>query len=413
MKIVVIGGGAVGLGCAYELIQDGHEVTLLEAGQPGAAASHGNAAKIAYAEATPVPAPGMVIQGLKWMLHADSPLYVKPSLAPSFLRFMLAMARRCTEQDFRAGLEANLRLCQRANDLFDEWQSAGLEFEMHQRGVLLAYENEEHFRSRLSYQGIFDSYGVKAEVLDAAGVQQVEPQLSDRIRHGLFYEGDRQIEPDSLISALVGHVDKLGGKVVTDAAVTGFERSGEQISAVRTATDAYACDAVVLAAGVWTGRLAAQLGHRLPLQPGKGYSVDYVPAPFQLRTSLTLEDAHMAVTPLQGMIRLAGTMEFSGFDETINPRRMAAIQRAAKEAFPAWDDQAPHRPAWAGLRPMTPDGLPIVGRLAGNVWAATGHAMLGLTQAPTTGREIRDLIAGRKQPDPRYSVARFGRRPVM
>lgn len=410
MKIVVVGGGAVGLGCAYELLQDDHEVTVLEAGQPGAAASHGNAAKIAYAEATPVPAPGMVIQGLKWMLHSDSPLYVKPSLAPSFVRFMLAMARRCTEQDFRSGLAANLRLCQDANDLFDEWQAAGLEFEMHQRGVLLAYENEEHFRSRLSYQNVFDSFEVEAEVLDAAGVQRVEPQLSERIQHGLFYEGDRQVEPDSLTAALVAHIQKLGGKVIDGVPVAGFETTGEGISAVRTDNDVYACDAVVLAAGVWTAKLAAQLGHRLPLQPGKGYSVDYVPAPFELRTSLTLEDAHMAVTPLNGMVRLAGTMEFSGFDQSINARRVAAIQQAAKEAFPAWEDQAPHRPAWAGLRPMTPDGLPIIGRLSGNVWTATGHAMLGLTQAPTTGREIRDLVAGRKQEDPRYSVARFGRR---
>lgn len=407
MRIVVVGAGVVGLACAYELLRDGHDVTVLDRGPVGAAASHGNAAKVAVAECGPVPAPGMVVQGLKWMLRSDSPFYVKPSLEPGFVRFMVRMARHCTEDAFRAGLELHLRLASTANDLLDEWQAAGLEFEMHRRGVLLAYESAEHFQHRLRYQEAFSAHGSDAEVLDADGVHRVEPALSDRIRHGLYFTADRQIEPDSLTSALAEHVHKLGGQVVEHTEVRSFDRGASGVAAVVTARERWPCDGVVLAAGVWSGPLSERLGAPLPIRPGKGYSVDYTPAPITLRTSLTLEDAHVAVTPLDGMLRLAGTMEFSGLDERVNTTRVDAIKRAASQGFRDWNPAAPYRPAWAGMRPMTPDGRPIVGALHEDVWVASGHGMLGLTLAPSTARTIRQLVRGDVAEDPLTSPRRF------
>lgn len=413
MKVVVVGAGVVGLACAYELLHDGHDVVAIDSGAAGQAASHGNAAKIAIAEAGPVPAPGMVVQGLRWMLRSDSPLYVKPSLSPSFLRFMVAMARNCTEEQFRAGLNLNLRLASTANDVLDEWQAAGLHFEMHRRGVLLAWEDKQHFQSRLRYQDVFSSWGAEPRILDATGVHDVEPALSDRIQHGLFYPEDRQIQPDSLTASLAEHVVKLGGSVREHSGVIGFERSGGSVTAVRTSDGGrLPCDKVVLAAGVWTGPLAELLGHPLPIRPGKGYSVDYRPAPFTLRTSLTLEDAHVAVTPLDGVLRIAGTMEFSGLDESVKASRVAAIKQAAAEGFRDWDAHAPHAPAWVGMRPMTPDGLPVIGVLGegSNVLVASGHGMLGLTLAPTTARSIRALVRGSGHEDRETSPGRFARR---
>lgn len=412
MKIVVVGAGVVGLACAYELLQDGHEVVVLEAGSAGQAASHGNAAKVAIGESGPVAAPGMVVQGLKWMLRSDSPLYVKPSLNPPFVRFMLQMARSCTESAFRAGLDRNLALSVRSDEMFDEWREAGIDFELHRKGVLLAYERPTGAEAHMRYQGVFDRHGAEAQLLDETGVHDLEPVLSDRIQAGIYYPGDRQIEPDSLTASLAAHVEKLGGRMVEKSAVTGFERCPAGVSAVRTAADRHECDAVVLAAGAWTAELAKMLGTPIMLQSGKGYSVDYTPAPVELRTSLTFDEAHIAVTGLDGMVRVAGTMEFAGMDDRIRPARVAAIKKAAAEGIRGWDAEAPQRVAWAGHRPMTPDGLPMIGRLdsAGNTWVATGHAMLGLTQAPVTGREIRDLVSGRKQGDPALAVRRFGAR---
>lgn len=412
MKIVVVGAGVVGLGCAYELLQDGHEVVVLDSGRAGQAASHGNAAKVAIGEAGPVAAPGMVIQGLKWMTRSDSPLYVKPTLNPPFVRFMLQMARSCTESAFRAGLDRNLALSVRSDELFDEWRAAGVEFELHQKGVLLAYERPAGAEAHMRYQDVFDRHGARAELLGQDAVHELEPALSDRILAGIHYPGDRQIEPDSLTSSLVTHVEKLGGIVVEGAAVTGFEQAGSGVTAVLAGTDRHECDHVVLAAGAWTARLAEMLGAPIMLQSGKGYSVDYTPAPVELRTSLTFDEAHIAVTGLHGMVRVAGTMEFAGMDDRIRPARVAAIKKAAAEGLRGWDQDAPQRVAWAGHRPMTPDGLPMIGPLdtSSNVMVATGHAMLGLTQAPVTGREVRDLISGRKLPDPALAVRRFGAR---
>jgi D-amino-acid dehydrogenase len=417
VTIVVVGGGIVGLGCAYELARDGHDVSVLEARATGAGASHGNAAKITMAETTPVPAPGMVLQGLKWMLKADSPLYVRPSLSPSFLRFMFTMARHCNEGDFRHGLTVHLEMASTCAEVLDEWADDGLSFEMHRQGTLLVFEDRESFEHQVTLNDAFASFGMTPELLDADALHVREPCLSGRARHALFFADDRQVEPDSLTGALAKRLRELGAQVREHTRVLGFEQAGTRVRGVITDAGRLECDQVVLAAGVWTGRLAAELGNPLPIGPGKGYSVDYFPSPVPLRTSLTFEDAHVAVTPLNGRLRLAGTMEFAGFDTRVNERRVAAVKRAAACGFRDWDEAAPHAVPWAGLRPMTADGLPIVGRLRpeSNVLVASGHGMLGLTLAPSTAKTVRDrardVMSGRPSPLTPYGPERFLRSP--
>jgi D-amino-acid dehydrogenase len=413
VKIVVAGGGIVGLGCAYELARDGHDVSVLEARAAGAGASHGNAAKIAMAEATPVPAPGMVLQGLKWMLKADSPLYVRPSLSPPFLRFMFTMARHCNEGDFRHGLKVHLEMASTCAGVLDEWADDGLSFEMHRQGTLLVFQDRESFERRVALNDAFAPFGMVPELLDADALHDREPCLSEQARHALFFTDDRQVEPDSLTGALAKRLRELGAQVHEHTRVLGFEEAGTRATAVITDAGRFTCDLVVLAAGVWTGQLTAQLGNPLPIGPGKGYSVDYFPSPVALGTSLTFEDAHVAVTPLDGRLRLAGTMEFAGFDTRVNARRVAAVKRAAARGFRDWDEAAPHAEPWAGLRPMTADGLPVVGRLRpeSNVLVASGHGMLGLTLAPSTAKTVRDLardvMSGRPSPLTPYGTERF------
>jgi D-amino-acid dehydrogenase len=417
VKVVVVGGGIVGLGSAYELARDGHDVTVVEAGAAGAGASHGNAAKIALAETTPVPAPGMVLQGLKWMLKADSPLYVRPSLSPPFVRFMLTMARHCNEGDFRHGLAVHLEMASTCVEVLDEWADDGLAFEMHRQGTLLVFQDRDSFEHRVALNDAFAPFGMTPELLGADALHDREPCLSERARHALFFAGDRQVEPDSLTGALAKRLRELGAQLREHTRVLGFEQAGTQVRGVVTDAGRLACDQMVLAAGVWTGQLAARLGNPLPIGPGKGYSVDYFPSPVPLGTSLTFEDAHVAVTPLDGRLRLAGTMEFAGLDTRVNPRRVAAVQRAAARGFRDWDQAAPHAEPWAGLRPMTADGLPIIGRLRpdSNILVASGHGMLGLTLAPSTAKTVRDLArdveTGRPSPLTPYGPERFLRPP--
>jgi D-amino-acid dehydrogenase len=395
MRVVVVGGGVVGLASAYRLARTGCEVVVLEARTAGSAATHGNAAKIALAESGPVPAPGVLLQGLRWMLKPDSPLYVKPSVAPGFIKFMLTMARHCTERDYRFGLETHLRLAADANDLFDEYTKDGIDFEMHQAGALLAFETQERYQEHCASLEIFERFGLTATRLNRGRVQACEPALSDRIQHGLYFATDRQVEPDSLTRGLVKRCHELGVHIRENTRIRRFQRRGATVVGVVTEDgELIACDALLLAAGVWSGPLSKQLGAPMPIRPGKGYSIDYRPAPIELRTSLTLEDARVAVTPLNGMIRLAGTMEFGGFDESVSPTRVAAIRRAAQENFIGWDDPPGAAAPWAGLRPMTPDGLPVIGKSGNldNAYIASGHGMLGLTLAPGTAEIITDLI---------------------
>lgn len=392
----------VALACAYRLAKAGCDVVVAEARTVGSAATHGNAAKIALAESGPVPAPGMILQGLRWMLKPDSPLYVKPSVAPSFLRFMLKMARHCNARDFRLGLELHLRLAADANELLDEYAADGIRFEMHRAGVLLAFETKERYEEQVRSLDVFEMFGMHPARLDHDGVHTQEPALSHRIHHGLFFADDRQVEPDSLVRGLVKRCEELGVQIRENTPVRQFVRTGRKVTGVITeAGEEINGNALLLAAGVWSGPLSKAIGAPMPIRPGKGYSVDYSPAPVQLRSSLTLEDARVAVTPLNGMLRIAGTMEFGGFEETINATRVSAIQRAAAEAFIGWDNPPGASTPWAGLRPMTPDGLPIVGKFGhlDNAYIASGHGMLGLTLAAGTAEIITETIARGRTPE--------------
>lgn len=399
MEVVVIGAGIVGLASAYELASAGVRVTVLDGGSVGAGASHGNAAKIAVAESGPVPAPGVLLQGIRWMMRRDSPLAVAPSLAPDHVRFMLAMARHCNVSDFDAGLRLHLRMAADANDLLDEYQRAGVDFEMHKRGVLLAFETQERFDEHCATLGVYEDFGIFPERLSGDEVQRVEPALTDRLRFGLSFVTDRQVEPDTLSQGLAAKLKEMGATIRENTGVARLVTETDQVRRVvsRSGED-FVADAVVLAAGVGNADLAHQLRVRLPIRSGKGYSVDYSPAPVQLRTSLTLEDARVAVTPLDGYLRLAGTMEFGRPDDRVDPLRVEAIRRAARESFRGWDEAAPaaERAPWAGHRPMTPDGLPVVGPIGAvpNAYVAGGHGMLGLTLAPATGKMIAAMVAG-------------------
>ncbi|GAB3300455.1 NAD(P)/FAD-dependent oxidoreductase [Parasphingorhabdus pacifica] len=397
MRIVVVGGGVVGLASAYRLAKAGCEVVVLETRTVGSAASHGNAAKIALAESGPVPAPGVILQSLRWLLKPDSPLWIKPSLAPDFVKFMMAMARHCNERDFRSGLQTHLRLASDAVDLLEDYAADGISFEMHKAGVLLAFETRQRYAEQVDSLDIFEGFGMHPDRLDGDEVQAHEPALSSRIRHGLYFPDDRQVEPDSLTTGLVKRCRELGVDIRENTEVHRFLQQGNTVSGVATDSGNITGDALLLAAGAWSGPLSKRLGVPLPIRPGKGYSIDYSPNPIRLRSALTLEDARVAVTPLNGMLRIAGTMEFGGWDDKISTPRVKAIERAAAEAFVGWNNPAGAGAPWAGLRPMTPDGLPIIGRLGDltNAYIASGHGMLGLTLAPGTAEIITETITRR------------------
>lgn len=414
MRVAIVGAGVIGLASAYHLLQDGHDVTLIDSAVPGAAASSRNAGWIVPADVAPVPAPGVALQALKWMLRPDSPLYIRPSLKPDFVRFMMAMARRCNRQDFRAAFQANLLLCERTLDTLDGYAVDGVNFEMHSEGLILVFAERDALSHHLTDLDIPAKHGLQPEVLTGPAMAALEPLLQPGLAGGIFFPHERHLRPDALMSGLAKRCRELGATFLEDAPVTAVRRE-TQVRALVTPVGEVTADAVVLAAGAHSGPLSKLFGAPFPVRPGKGYSVDYIPSPVMLKRMVNLADARVAVTPLDGRLRLAGTMEFAGLDTDVSPIRVRAIKQAPSRYFTEWDpEQPPGAAAWAGARPMTPDGLPIIGRIPGltNAWVATGHGMLGVTLGPGTGQALAGAISTGTVPTALapFDPQRFGKR---
>lgn len=411
-SVVIVGGGAVGLISAYHLAREGADVTVLEARRTGRGAAEVNAGWICPAEAAPVPGPGMISKSLRWMLRRDSPLYIRPSLDPTFVKFMLGMWKCSNAPAQRAGFEAHLRLAHGTVAAYDEYRADGLDFELRHDGLLMTFLEKENLEHHLDNLDLVRKFDRDPQVLVGDDVRAHEPHLSDRVYGGIFFPKEEHVDPNALMRGLHRRLLELGVRIVEDAPLSGVQRSGSQLTHVVAGGQTLAADAFVLAAGAWTGPLSRLIGVPLPIRPGKGYSVDV--EPFDLRSSTNLSDAKVAVTPLTRNLRLAGTMEFGGLDEELNQVRIGAILKAPAAYFRDWQPPvASELDPRAGIRPMTPDGMPVIGRLGdfGNVYVSSGHGMLGITLGPGSAAALTDLVLRGELPDvlTPFSPARFTR----
>jgi len=343
------------------------------------------------------------------MLRSNSPLYIRPRLDPSFLRWTLRFWRHCNARDYLAGTEATAAFGARSLALYDAMRGAGVRYEEHRDGLLFAYRTAvalEHDYAALEPIRRF-GFDISAP-MDGAELRELEPSLSETVTGGYWQPQERSVRPDSLVHGLVDYLQERGTEVRRDTQVTGIETTSRSATAVLTGGERIPAQAVVVAAGAWTPRLLKPLRVNVPIEAGKGYSIDLMPAPALPRPvsrPLYLHETRVAITPLDGMIRLAGTMEFSGLNHDVRQERIAAIARSAGWAIHGWPDKTPTSGPgvriWNGPRPMTPDGLPVIGCLPGyrNLIVASGHAMLGVTLAPATGEAVADLITAGHAPD--------------
>lgn len=365
------------------------------------------------AHTSPLPGPGVIAYGLRSMFRPASPLYIRASAAPKLAPWLLRFAGSCTDAARERGTRALIALNAAALPAFERLRRTGVTFELQNAGLLYCFERASNVGHALDEIRAMTSYGYAVpDVIEGDAVRRFEPTLSRSVVSAFFVSNECHVDPVALTSALRESAADRGVNIKEGDAVIGFDRSHGRIGAVRTSADAYPVDEVVVAAGAWTGELLRRtLDLSLPIQAGKGYSFTVRPARVPLRP-LSFHEARVAVTPAGDRMRLAGTMEFSGLNDRIDPRRIAAIHSSANTYFA---DGVPteRRDDWAGMRPLLPDGLPVIGRLQRfeNLIVATGHGMLGITQGPATGEAVANLVAQRRENAAdvtAFSPSRFG-----
>lgn len=397
MKAIVIGAGAIGLSSAYYLRKAGSEVTVVDVSEPGSKASAHNAGWVVPSMSVPVPAPGMLPQALKWMTRRDSPLYVTPSLSPRFLGFMVEMLRNCTPGRFEAGLNVLAHLSSDTLQLFDDMAADGVAFESHSGPLTMLYTNAENLQKHAAelkaMEALIPLFRWRA--IAGGDLAKEVPQVRDGLAGGLQTFGDRSLDPASLTRGLTAACKRDGVEFRIGRAGK-LRTAGDGSVEVAVGDEILRADKIVVAAGVWTNRILGGIGDRISLLSGKGYGYDLPPASHGAQHPLYLAEAKVAVTPLSAKVRIAGTMGFGGINERISTVRAQGLLTSLPKYFNSWPSMPPQPEPWTGLRPMTPDGLPIIGasRKRPNVLIATGHAMLGVSLAPPTGKLIAEMATG-------------------
>ncbi|WP_028923055.1 NAD(P)/FAD-dependent oxidoreductase [Pseudonocardia acaciae] len=406
-SIVVVGAGLIGLCSAYYLRREGFEVTLVERSRFGGGAARGNAGEICPALAQPLAAPGVVSSAVAGIYRPDSALHIHPSPNAGLVRFLSRFLVNATASRYRAGVRALALLGADALRRFDDLRAAGVDVEINKKGYLYVFGSAGS-AARVRDLVRANGCATAGRLLTAAELAEREPCLGDGARAGFEITDEWTVDPSRFVDAMVSVLEASGVRIVEGARVSGVREDGGRV-VVGSSVGEIAADRAVLAAGVWTSEISASAGIALNLFPGKGYSfsVGWDEPPSRL---VKLEDARVAVTPMDGHVRIAGTMELDRDHDRLNHARIAAIVNAARPYLRGVDWSRRHS-EWVGARPMTPDGLPLIGRLPGHrsTYVATGHNMLGLTLGPSTGALVAELVSGRRERVPEFRPERFAR----
>lgn len=411
-RIVIVGGGVIGAASAWYLCRQGGQVTILEKGEFGRGCSHGNCGLICPSHVLPLATPGAIGGALRALWQSSGPFRIKLSLDIALWRWFWHFARRCNYRDMAASAAALNSLLKSSRRLYEELlATAGPACDWQARGLLMVFKSPRQFahHARLA-RWLTQEFGVLSEGWTATEIQSREPALKPGLAGGWFYPDDAHLRPDLLLSWWREQLQAAGVHIKEHCAAVGLVQREGKVIEVETTSGSVPSEFVVIAAGSWTPLLSRLWGKRIPIQPGKGYSLTMArPRTCPLRP-LLFEEHRVAVTPLTDCFRLGSTMEFVGYDASLPRNRLEYLRNAAR-LYLQESEAEPVIEEWFGWRPMTFDGLPIIDHLPrlGNVWIAAGHGMLGMTLAPATGRLLTERIYGLTphiDPAP-YRLSRF------
>ncbi|WP_132053683.1 NAD(P)/FAD-dependent oxidoreductase [Pseudocnuella soli] len=408
MKAVVIGGGIIGLSAAYYLQKDGWDVTVVDKTDLSDSCSYGNLGMVVPSHFVPLAAPGMVAQGIRWMFNSRSPFYVKPSLSPSLINWGLKFVKSATTKHVEDSALPLLEINKYSKQLYEEWQEEpGLDFAYEKKGILMYYKTEKVGEEEVHLADKARSLGLDVVALNKSEVQEWEPGIELDILGAVHYRCDAHLYPGKLMPQLIQHLKDKGVKFKENHTVTDVVTSGGAVKKLVTDRGEIDGDVFVMANGSWLPQLAKMAGITIPLMPGKGYSFTYNEPRQKLNIPAILCEARVAITPMNGHMRYGGTMEIAPVNSRINMNRVQGIVESVPKYFPGIKLELPNeKDVWYGFRPCSPDGLPYLGynKKLKNLIIAGGHAMMGLSLGPASGKVVADLAGGKA---PQVDVAAF------
>lgn len=399
-SIVIIGGGIVGLSAAYYLQKDGHQVTVIDKSDITSGASFVNAGYLTPSHIIPMASPGKITQGLKWMFNSASPFYMKPRLDLDFLKWSWYFKKSSTHAKVEKAIPVIKDINLLSRDLFESIKASGDlgDFQLERKGLLMLYKTQATYEHEMEVAQKASFLGLEVRELDKSQLSEVEPDIKIDAEGAIHYECDGHTTPSEIMPKMLQYLKTVGVDIRRNEEVLDLALKGDRIDKITTSKSQYVADEVILAAGSWSGKLSKQLKIDLPLQAGKGYRIN-VERSLGITMPAVLMESSMAVTPMKGFTRFAGTMEFSGINTHIRRERVEAIAAGARKFYPELEiTETEKADAQTGMRPVTPDGLPYIGKSPKikNLTFATGHAMMGWSLGPATGKLVSEIAADKK-----------------
>lgn len=394
--VTIIGGGIIGLNCAYYLQKEGYAVTVIEKGDITNGCSFGNMGYMSPSHFIPLASPGIIAEGLRYMLRSSSPFYIKPRLSLPLIQWAYHFFKNSNVSTVAKHAPHLNNILQLSRHLINEIRdNIGDTFLMEEKGCLMMCREQKTLDHEFHLADDAEKLGLKVERLSSQQVQELEPDVELNVTGATLFKDDCHFNPGKFMFTLKNYLENNGVQFQLNTTVTAFEKANNKISAVITGKGKFNCDELVIAAGSWLPVVAKMMGIKLLLQPGKGYSYTYDHVEKNIHYPAILIEGRCAMTPWGHQLRIGGTMEISGINEKILQKRMKGIYDSVKDFYPGLQIDLPLADKiWHGLRPVTPDGLPYIGRpdKLQNVVIAGGHAMMGVSLSPGTGKLVSEIV---------------------
>ncbi len=398
-EVVIIGGGIIGLCSAYYLHKEGHKVTVIDKSDFSSGASHVNAGIITPSHIISLAAPGMINKGIKWMLSSTSPFSIKPRLEYDFLQWTWLFKKSATPKKVASSIPVIKNINLFSRDLYEELKASNdFDFHYQHKGLMMYYKTDKMGEEEWNIGKLAIKEGLKVEHLTKEEIQKLEPNVDLNIKGAVYYHSDAHMTPNEFMLKMKSYLEDNGVTFLANEEVIDFQISEGKIKSINTKNNTITADEFVLTTGSWTQKLAKKLGISIPVQAGKGYRIN-VKRETGIHIPAILTEAKVAVTPMNGFTRFGGTMEIAGINSQINTKRVNTIANAAESYYNGLQiNQQERKDIESGLRPCSPDGLPYIGRLSKikNVTVAAGHAMMGWSLGPATGKLVSEIISHKK-----------------